>query len=158
MNREKKLKTHKSPYRIRYEEEYPNFTTRMPKEWHSALKNLRKRTGLSNRQIVGNAVGKITFHFDEAIKQGENQGYKKGFSEGKQQKCMEAYERGKQDGIIIGEQQGFSMGYEQCKKDNTRTLRMEAANTSMEVIPGSEEYNLTFRAAYKYFRYMIGMY
>ena len=70
---------HKPPSRVRYEENNPVFSTRMPKEWHDELNNMLKDTGQSRKDFMGIALKKQNADYmelkDKTYEEGLDRGY-----------------------------------------------------------------------------------
>ncbi|UCD13481.1 MAG: hypothetical protein JSW60_07980 [Thermoplasmatales archaeon] len=134
-------KTHKPPSREKYEANYPNWTVRMPKEWHVVTEVFLRESNLSRRQFMGIALKIQKIDFERVRWQGWNDGYSIGYGQGERvgsalgQKAgyengyevgfnegdKQGYERGRiegiAEGILQGCYQGDNEGYDRCLKD-----------------------------------------
>ncbi|UCF13612.1 MAG: hypothetical protein JSW06_04965 [Thermoplasmatales archaeon] len=69
----------KPPSREKYEANYPNWTVRMPKEWHVVTEVFLRESNLSRRQFIGIALKIQKINFERVRWQGWNDGYSIGF-------------------------------------------------------------------------------
>jgi flagellar biosynthesis/type III secretory pathway protein FliH len=82
-----KRNKHKPPSRIRYEENNPVWSVRMPKEWIEELEAELEVNGQSRRDFLGIALEKQSLNAEKIRvawrKKGESQGYEDGLKKGK---------------------------------------------------------------------------
>ena len=119
-----KDKKHKPPSRKRYEENYPNWTARMPCEWHKDYDLYEKKLGFSRREFMAAALNKIKIDYSKVHEEGYNQGFKigdkqgseRGYKEGENVGIKKGREIGLKEGKEIGKQKGILIGFEQGRE------------------------------------------
>lgn len=85
-------KKHKPPSRIRYEDNNPVFSVRMPKEWHDRLNKLLEDACQSRKDFLGIALGKHQPNYEQL----KNHWYEEGYKEGSQSGKNEGLAKGKE--------------------------------------------------------------
>ena len=133
-------KKHKSPSRKKYEENNPNFTVRMPLEWHEDFDRYITRNGLSRRDFMGVSLLKIRFDFkkvrDQAYKEGHTNGHKMGDEEGYTRGYAEGQERGRREGYV----EGAEYMYKKMKDQNKLWYYCAVCNEIKFIEPNSPEH------------------
>jgi len=71
---------HKPPSRIKYEENNPVFSTRMPKEWHDKLNQLLKDTGQSRKDFMGISLKKQYAKYETLKEKNFDEGFDKAYN------------------------------------------------------------------------------
>ncbi len=99
-------KKHVSPSREKYEKNHPNWTVRMPLQWHEDYKRYVTRLGLSRRDFMGVGLKKIKLDYEKVRTQGYNTGHDDGYKQGHEV----GFEKGKEVGYNNGDQQGYERG------------------------------------------------
>ena len=126
MEKTNPMSKHKPPSRIRYEQNNPVLSVRMPKDFHEALKKHQQETGRSVRTILALALNKITANYSQVKTKAIREGYTKGFS------------YGQKIGYDAGYTKGLNEGYTQGRKNFEITYPCIDCNESMSITPNSE--------------------
>lgn len=74
---------HKPPSRMRYEQNYPVWSVRMPKEWHMDVNTFLKDSNQSRREFMGKALGNQKRGYKRAYAKGCEEGYEEGYNKAK---------------------------------------------------------------------------
>ena len=106
---------HKPPSRERYEKNNPNWTVRMPLQWHEDYEKYVNRFGLSRRDFMGASLKKIKLDYEQVKTQSFNQGVAVGRKQGYDQGHNEGYVKGKEEGRQEGRVEGYKLA-EKCWK------------------------------------------
>lgn len=132
------------PSRKKYEQRKPVFSVRMPKEWHEAVKLFLQKTNQSRETFMGLALNRLTENYNQAYAQGFAAGAKKGFMDGKgkAEESKKAFEDGKKEGIDLGEQQGYTNGYWQGKKEWAIEVKCCRCGKPFNITPNSKEHQV----------------
>ena len=91
---------HKPQSRITYEENYPVWSVRMPKEWIDELESELKANGQSRRDFLGVALKKQTLNAEEIRVTWRKKGYNQGYERGNEDGDKKGYTRGMNDWAI----------------------------------------------------------
>ncbi|KYK23249.1 hypothetical protein AYK25_10220 [Thermoplasmatales archaeon SM1-50] len=86
-------KKHKTPSRMRYENNNPVFSVRMPKAWHDKLNKHLKDTGQSRKDFLGIALGIKAENYEHKFVQWYDMGYNKGYQFGRDKGLDEGREK-----------------------------------------------------------------
>ena len=139
---EKKGAKHKPESRKRYEKKYPNWTVRMPLQWHKDYETYVKKLGLSRREFMGVALEKIKLDYEQI----KTQSFNKGFAVGRKQGHQEGYAEGENIGYKKGREDGFEegkkIGIDQGTSDCTIWYFCVLCGEPIYVKPGSEEHKM----------------
>ena len=91
---------HKPQSRITYEENYPVWSVRMPKEWIDELELELEANGQSRRDFLGVALKKQTLNAEEIRVTWSKKGYIQGYERGNGDGDKKGYNRGVNDWAI----------------------------------------------------------
>lgn len=113
MVNKKNKKKHKPPSRIRYEENNPVFSVRMPLQWHNELDTYLEDTGQSKRDFLGIALGKQTQNYGTLRKELVKVGIERG--KNMRRVKMNCYDCGK-DWMVLLDSSVLENIYEHSKR------------------------------------------
>ena len=93
-------KRHKPPSRIRYENNNPVFSVRMPKAWHDRLNQMLEASNQSRKDFLAQALGIKTGNSEPMKQQDFIKGYKEGYKEGYKNGRKFGHDEGKKKCIV----------------------------------------------------------
>lgn len=154
-------KTHRAPSRVTYEQNYPNWTARLPIDLYVELGAFLEESDQSRREFIAIALGKQKMNFekiwDEAYDEGKedgernghsmgetdgyNNGWQQGFNDGQKKGDEDGYNRGYAEGLERGKKEGYAEGaefiYEKTKDQNKLWHYCAVCGEPIFIIPNS---------------------
>ena len=118
----------KPPSRDRYEKNFPNWTVRMPKEWHVVTEVFLKESNLSRREFMAIALEKQKMNFESVRWQGWGDGYGIGYGQGERVGGALGQKAGYENGYEVGLNEGDKQGYERGRREGILQGRYQGDN------------------------------